>query len=170
MIAGLSCAVGLVLVSSGKNLQHSPFQQFKLKHGKQYQSMEEEMKRIDIFYQHLNMIEKHNRGQHSYQMGVNQFTDLTPQEFKQTLGLGKPWGKKLERPNTLGRIAHWLSRENQDTLPASVDWRTKGVVTPVKNQGQCGSCWSFSTTGAIEGIYAITNKKLVSFSEQELVD
>jgi len=56
------------------------------------------------------------------------------------------------------------------SLPASIDWTTKGAVTPVKDQGQCGSCWSFSTTGALEGAYAIKNSKLVSFSEQQLVD
>ena len=57
-----------------------------------------------------------------------------------------------------------------DKAPESVDWRTKGVMTPIKNQGQCGSCWAFSTTGTLESAVAISKGTLKSFSEQQLVD
>lgn len=119
--------------------------------------------RYNIFKDNLQRIEAHNSAGHSWTMGVNQFADLTADEFKsQTLCYNRP---NLDVP----RITLRFDEAVQD-LPTELDWTTKGAVTPVKDQGQCGSCWAFSTTGSVEGAYAIAKGKLQSFSEQQLVD
>ena len=99
---------------------------------------------------------------YSYTLGLNDFSDLTAEEFDKRLGMRMP--SKWHSP-TLGQ-----HRGRNTSLPSSVDWRAKGKVTPVKNQGQCGSCWAFSATGALEGAWAIGTNTLVSLSEQQLVD
>ncbi|PPD98848.1 hypothetical protein GOBAR_DD04116 [Gossypium barbadense] len=94
--------------------------------------------------------------------GVTQFSDLTPGEFrKRFLGL-----RRLRLP----KDANQASILPTDNLPEDFDYREKGAVTPVKNQGSCGSCWSFITTGALEGANFLATGKLVSLSEQQLVD
>jgi len=116
--------------------------------------------RLSIFTKNYLEILKFNQEQTDVVLGLNQFADLTSEEFgniytgyiPRSQRNGKPFESKLS------------------DLPASVDWRTKGAVTDVKNQGSCGSCWAFSTTGALEGFYFINNGKLVAFSEQNLVD
>ena len=110
-------------------------------------------------------IEKSNRLNRPFELGHNQFSGLNQTEYLQFVrgGLGRVI-------NVFGANPVISAPSEYQSLPASIDWTTKGAVTPVKDQGQCGSCWSFSTTGALEGAYAIKNSKLVSFSEQQLVD
>lgn len=93
-------------------------------------------------------------------MTVNKFADLTPSEFKRLYSM------KYTQDHT----GHTNFTVPVSAPPASVDWTDKGVVTPVKDQGQCGSCWAFSATGAMEGAWAISKKQLFNLSEQELVD
>jgi len=113
----------------------------------------------------VDYIHETNAKNLSYKLDVNVFSYKTPDEFaRQFTGLEKPdrlWG---ELPY-LGR-----QKYSGKALDASVDWVTKGAVTPVKNQGQCGSCWAFSTTGSLEGAQQIAGGRLVSLSEQQLVD
>ena len=107
-------------------------------------------------------IEKTNAMNLSYQLGHNQFSGMNQTEYVRWLRGGVV--NFFAANPVVSDVAEYQS------LPASIDWTTKGAVTPVKDQGQCGSCWSFSTTGALEGAYAIKTSTLVSFSEQQLVD
>jgi cathepsin L len=98
-------------------------------------------------------------------MGMNEFGDMTWAEFKSIyVGGTKPV------PREYIRSKNYPEEIAGRTIPASLDWRTQNAVTPVKNQGQCGSCWAFSTTGSVEGAHAIATKNLISLSEQQLMD
>lgn len=138
---------------------------FKAVHGKTYAVAEEHVRRA-IFEKNVQYIVKHNLehdlGLHSYTLGANQFADMTNEEFR-AMYL-HPMQRSGER-----QASTFLMPENVE-LPSSVDWRTQGYVTGIKNQGQCGSCWSFSTTGSLEGQWFRKTGKLVSLSEQQLVD
>ncbi|KAM9331264.1 procathepsin L [Gastrophryne carolinensis] len=103
----------------------------------------------------------HSAGKYSYKLGMNHFGDMTTEEFKQLMN-----GYK-KKPKLRGST---FLPPNNFEAPKMVDWRQEGYVTPVKDQGQCGSCWSFSATGALEGQHFRKTGKLVSLSEQNLVD
>lgn len=126
-----------------------------------YMNKEEHDYRFEVFKDNMEKIKDHNNKKLSWTMGVTPFADMTVDEFGKHIG-GCVRG---ERPagNSL-----WTAPDKE--APASVDWTTKGAVTPVKDQGQCGSCWAFSTTGSIEGRCQISSGNLVSLSEQDLVD
>ncbi|MED6219102.1 hypothetical protein PIB30_032691 [Stylosanthes scabra] len=138
-------------------------EQWMAKYGKVYKDDEEKQKRFLIFKKNVEYIESFNAGgDKSYELGINHLTDKTSEELKASLN-GYKGPQRGSTPTTTFKYA------NVDPIPESVDWRTKGVVTPVKDQGFCGSCWAFSAVGAVEGIHALTTGHLVSLSEQQVV-
>ena len=144
---------------------------FKLTHLKKYESNTEERFRLKIYMENKAKVEKHNRqaqqGKHSYTLKMNKYGDLLSHEFRSMLN-----GYK-QRPRNGTRTfqgATFIRNAHMETLPANVDWRKLGAVTAVKDQGECGSCWSFSTTGALEAMTFRKTGKLVMLSEQNLVD
>ena len=139
----------------------SEFESWKAAHGISYSSQFENAYRERIFLENLAKINAHNsRNDQTWTQGVNQFTALTQEEFEQTyLGFIAP-----------ADYQNVESNENFKMPNDDIDWDSKGYVTPVKNQGQCGSCWAFSTTGGLEGLSKATTGDLNNFSESELVD
>ncbi|KAH8418532.1 hypothetical protein KR009_011733 [Drosophila setifemur] len=141
------------------------FHKFQVRFFRRYVSTAERQMRLRIFRQNLKTIEELNANEMgSAKYGITEFTDLTSTEYKERTGL---W-QRDEAKATGGLEAVVPSYSGK--LPKEFDWRPKMAVTPVKNQGSCGSCWAFSVTGNIEGLYALKHGELKEFSEQELLD
>jgi len=137
----------------------------KKTHGKQYSSQTEEEHRHQVFEANYEWVFNYNtNGSKSATMAINQFADLTREEFKMLMGV-------TTIPSLLPqkKLNHSSPPMLMD-IPASIDWRTKGAVTPVKNQLDCGDSWAFSVTGGLEALYFLKNGSLPSFSEQHLLD
>ena len=145
-----------------------PFINFFITYNKFYDSFPILLDKLETFHNNIDYINYHNKFSNaSYTLGITPFTDLTNIEYKQYIGLSG----RSDTSYKLGAKNMCTKQEKESgSYPVAVDWRTKNAVTPVKDQGQCGSCWSFSTSGAVEGIYAIKSGSLVSLSEQQMVD
>ncbi|CAL5183570.1 unnamed protein product [Lathyrus oleraceus] len=143
------------------------FQVWKKEHGRVYKDLGEMVRKFEIFVSNLEYIVESNakrNSPHSSVVGLNNFADVSSSEFRETY-------------MTLKTDAMDILNDDDDVEdvtcsnpPATLDWRSNGAVTPVKDQGECGSCWAFSSVAAIEGIVAIRTGTLISLSEQELLD
>ncbi|THD21334.1 Secreted cathepsin L 2 [Fasciola hepatica] len=146
---------------------------WKRVHNKQYTSDEEHDRRRGHWIQNLLTVMQHNvnhdLGLVTYSMGLNVFSDLSGNEFRDLYVNGYRSDLRKTLDDKSGLAIPFNMSEIGD-IPESVDWRDHGLVVEVKNQGQCGSCWAFSTTGALEGQYAKKYGKQMEFSEQQLVD
>ncbi|XP_051892373.1 cathepsin L.1 [Pristis pectinata] len=137
--------------------------------GKSYSSNEEEAHRKEIWLTNLKTVIMHNmladQGLSTYRMGMNAFADLDDGEYKKLI-----LGNCLKTANATKFTSFTSLTDKNVSLPDTVDWRDQGYVTHVKDQQQCGSCWAFSATGALEGQHFRKTGNLVSLSEQQLVD
>jgi C1A family cysteine protease len=145
-----------------ENDEWKQFTHFQDRFSKKYENIEELQTRFQIFRHNLRDIVIHNLDQtQNFTMGVNQFTDLTPEEFK------SQWVGGYKQLQSFGCGSFSSHGSN---LPDSIDWTTKGVVNSIRDQGQCGSCWAFATTANAESVWAISTGKLLDLSEELLVD
>jgi cathepsin L len=138
------------------------FEQFIGKYGRSYSSQHETNYRHKVFDENMALIEAENAQGKSYTLGVTHFADMTHTEFKAQYLTGFIPQNKTVLSSFRAPVGY--------VEASSVDWTTKGAVTPVKNQGTCGSCWTFSTTGALEGAAYIAGLPLTSLSEQDILD
>jgi len=162
-LANLRGSPARELTFLGEGDEWKQFTNFQERFSKRYETFQELETRFEIFRENMRTIVLHNLDSNqNFTMGINQFTDLTSGEFKEMYASGL----KTE----VGSYGCKSFSSSASNAPASVDWRNEHAVTSVKDQGQCGSCWTFSATGAIEGAWAISTGQLIDLSEQEMVD
>jgi len=155
-LLGLAAAAPLLKVQDYESM----FSRWMTDYSVEYSCTEELFERFHVWSSNMEFIIRHQANENrTHELAMNEFGDLTNEEFANKYHGYIPRTGQNE-----------IAELDTTDIPTSVDWTQKGVVTPVKNQGQCGSCWAFSTTGSVESAHAIKTGKLISLSEQELVD
>ena len=158
----IAATLSAVVCAEELTAEFMHFINYVAKYNKSYESVAEFDMRKEIFLKtHAFIEESNSSGKQKHVSGHNKFSDWTDEEFKTILN-----GRKSQ---SLPEFVEMKVPQLEST-PESVDWRTTGNVTAVKNQGNCGSCWTFSTTGVLESAYSIDTGTLVSMSEQLLMD
>ncbi|XP_077229077.1 senescence-specific cysteine protease SAG39-like [Tasmannia lanceolata] len=157
-----SQAISRTLPETSMSEKH---EQWMARYGRSYKDATEKELRFKIFKDNVEYIESFNNAEgKSYKLSVNEFADQSNEEFRASRNGFRPsLTRALETMST-------FTYENFSAVPSSMDWRKKGAVTPIKDQGQCGSCWAFSAVAAMEGITKLKAGKLIPLSEQEVVD
>jgi len=160
----LASVVSAAVFPTG-DLSSYTFEQFLLDAGKSYTSVEHALRK-QIFQTRLASIIQHNSQVKTWKQGVNQFMDMTDEEMRSLNGYnhGMARGQLFENSVPYKRISNFTD------LPTQIDWRRKGVISPVKNQKSCGSCWAFASTETLESHAAIRFGQLPILSPQNIVD
>jgi C1A family cysteine protease len=159
VVAVVALYGGAAPVQAYSDLEHLEFKAWMAKHGKNHEG-DEYFYRLGVYHSNKAQINEWNNSDRTYRVGINKFADLPNEEFRQI------YTRKmvLDRPRNIKLFDESLE------VPKSVDWRTKGAVGSVLNQGQCGSCWSFSTAESVASAYFLSTGKMVQLSEQQLMD
>ncbi|CAK9134994.1 unnamed protein product [Ilex paraguariensis] len=146
------------------------YQSWLAKHGKASNGLDTKDVRFEIFKDNLRFIDEHNSENRTYKVGLNRFADLTNEEYRSIyLGTRTDAKRRFLKSKTKSYSQRYAVQAGEK-FPKSVDWRESGSVAPIKDQGNCGSCWAFSAIAAVEAINQIVTGELISLSEQELVD
>ncbi|CAG9312689.1 unnamed protein product [Blepharisma stoltei] len=170
-LIGLVYIAGVFMVFSGPKVSSSAMSQFEVeeqefknyinRYSKSY-NLDQYLERFRVFRDNLGFIRSQNSLGNTWVLGVNQFTDLTPQEFK----------AKYLQPKIQVPAANLQAAEIPfvGTVPAAIDWRAQGAVTPVGTEGNCSCDYAFAAVGAVEGIWKISGNTLTVLSVQEIID
>jgi len=165
--------LSLIVVARAAKMEleyQTQWEAYKTEHKKAYETPMEELARYHIWKNHFEIVNQHNmfadKGVYTYWLSMNKYADLHNQEF---VAIYNGYNATMKM-NTNSKPIGVFNYNPNLQVPDKIDWRDQGYVTPIKDQGQCGSCWAFSAVGSLEGQHFKAAGKLVSLSEQNLVD